>query len=319
MAKRPLLERLALDLKPSGRIPDCERDLSEAIAERGEIDQRIADCELRAENPATPDDDAKLALQQAHDWRFYARRLDRAIADVREAIAAKKADESYLERRKQFEAAKVARDGLLEDWARLGAILDSVASLFARTVENDRLLAQVNQHRPRGEEALQSAEVIARGALSDTHWPNSIGQPGAFLERLTAMEWPAFREPGFAWSQREADRRRLAEADEAARLARAAALAKEAAANTPEARQAKAEAEAARYRLKQLSPIRYRGAGRIPVRHRDGTAGIGAESAQLWMDEKQVAAAKEAGLIVEDVEAAGLKVEALPFLETLGR
>lgn len=298
---RPLLERLALAHKSTSRISDCKRDLAEAEAERSEIEQRIADCERRSEDPSTPDDEAQLAHRQAADWKFHAKRLDRAIADVRETIAAKLADESHVERRKTFEAAEASRDALVERWNALGPVWDGLITLLADTAANDALIAQINRQRPHGEPALRSAELEARGALNEERWPNSIGQGGEPFQRLTALEWPNLTKPGLAWSLREAERRTIAAQTNRDGAVIAAAAAAREAANTPEAARAKAEAD--RYAHYRVAQARYGGAGRIRVVHRDGIAGIGNEAANLWLDVGQVDAAKAAGLAVTEAES----------------
>ena len=319
MAKS-LLERLALDRRPTGRIADSKRDLAEAVSERAEIDGRIADAERRSEDPATPHDEAELAHRQVADLRFYAKRLDRAITDVRNAIAAKEADAGHHARLKEFDDAKAARDGLTERWQALAPVWGTLVDLFAETAANDTLLAQVNRYRPGGADPLRSAEIEGRGALNEAWWPNSIGQAGEPFQRLVAVDWPHLDRPGFAWSQREAERRAIAaQADSDGARSATVAAAREAA-STPEAIAAKAKAEAARFKRFLVSQGRYCGTMLKGIRHRDGVSGVDSEPVGLWMVPEQVRAAEKRGL---KLELAPLKEKTRQdggdFLPTLGR
>jgi hypothetical protein len=297
---RPLLERLTLDLKPKSRLADCRRDLAEAEQERGQVDERIADAERLSEDPATPHADAELAHRQVADLQFYAKRLDRAIADVRAAIVAREADDGHRARLKEFDEAKAARDALTERWRALAPVWGTIVELFADTAANDALLAQVNHYRPGSTDPLRSAEIEGRGALNSAYWPNSIGQAGEPFQRLVAMEFPHLDKPGFAWSQRAAERKFSAASLFSAEGERqAAAVAAREARNTPEALAARAAAEAEHVKRYLLSQVRYSGCMVTGVRHRGGVSGVDNEPVPLWLDERQVRAAEKLGLRVD--------------------
>ena len=295
---RSLLERLTLNLKSKSRLADCRRDLAEAEQERAGINGRIADAERISEDPATPDADAELAHRQVADLQFYARRLDRAIAEVRAAIAAREADDGHRARLKEFDEAKAARDALAERWRALAPVWGAMVKLFADTAANDSLLAQVNRYRPGSTAPLLSAEIEGRGALNEARWPNSIGQAGEPFQRLIAMEFPHLDKPGFAWSQRAAKFSAAALFSAEGERQAAAAAAREAR-NTPEALAAKAAAEAERVKRYLVSQIRYSGGMVTGVRHARGVSGVDNEPVALWMDERQVLAAEKLRLKVE--------------------
>ena len=295
---RPLLERLTLNLKPKSRLADCRRDLAEAEQERAGIDRRIADAERLSEDPATPHADAELAHRQVADLQFYAKRLDRAIADVRAAIADREADEGHRERLKEFDEAKAKRDALTQRWRALAPVWGDIVELLASTAANDALLTQVNGYRPGSTAPLLSAEIEGRGALNDAWWPNSIGQAGEPFQRLVAMEFPHLDKPGFAWSRRAA-KFSAASLFSAEGERQAAATAAREARNTPEALAAKAAAEAERVKRYLCRQVRYSGCMVTGVRHRDGVSGVDNEPVALWLDERQVRAAEKLGLKVE--------------------
>jgi len=292
MAK-PLLDRIAADLKPTGRIADCRRDLAEAEQERAEVSAKIVDAERRASDPSIADADARLSRQQADDWQFHARRLDRGILELRQALAEKEAAEQSAERLNEFADAASERDALVERWRELGAWWDAIAPLLHDTAENDRRLARVNNHRPAGEQRLASAEIVARGALNDSYWPNSIGMNGEPFTRLTVMRLPFFGKPGIMWP---------AAADSIARhLADqvGAGLAASALARAPQTIAAAKLREAQRFTRYEVLQACYRGHPVMNVKHRDGAAAVGNKPVMLWMDAGQASAAEKLGLVLK--------------------
>lgn len=301
MAK-PLLDRIAADLKPAARLADCRRDLAEAEQERADIDARIADAERRSESPSTGEEEARLAHQQAEDWRLYARRLDRGIGDLQHVIAEKEAAQRSEERLGEFTAAQAARDVLVERWRKLGPVFDELFALFADTVANDVLLEHVNRQRPEGSEPLRSAELVARRALNENYWPNSIGMNGEPFRRLTHLEWQFLDKPGRAWPPN--GRNGLEAATSAIANSLQRALATSAASKTPEAIEAQRRREAARWTRYEVSQERYRGYAITGIKHRDGAAAVSQHPVSLWMDERQVAAARKAGLRLEKAQTA---------------
>lgn len=292
MAKH-ILDRVAASLRPDARIADCIKTLADAEHELASVDARIAEAEGISTDPSVADADARKASQHADDLRLLKRRLTRGIVELRAAISAKEEARRSDERLAAYAEAKAARDALIERWQAAGEAYAQLIELIADTAANDQLLAKANRALPEGAEHLRSAEVEVRGA-SDDRWAS-----GDAFTRFTSLELMAFDRPGFAWSLREAELRKINESMRSNAVWHAAAMAKHAAENTPEALAAKAEAEAARYSRYLVKPKRYSGSGRIRVLHRDGVAGIGADPEHLWLDAEQVDAAKASGVAVE--------------------
>lgn len=283
MAK-PLAIRITAALKPSARIADIRSTLAEAEAECSRLTAGADDAAQRAEDPSLNDEDANFARRQAEDFAFAARRMARAVEQLKEAETAKLADESYLERRRVYEAAKTDNETLVERLRdRLPCLLEELAELAAAVHADDQRITAVNRDLPRDGQRLRSAEIVARGALNDTHWPNSIGENGEFFARLTKMQIPRFDGPEMLWPPREHD----------GRMAAGAAFTAPPATATPPA-QSKRLPD-----LYRLSQKRYCGSVITGVRHMRGICGVGNEPVTVRMIPSQVSAAKKLGLSVE--------------------
>ena len=298
MASKPILERIQAALSPRCRLTDCRTVLADAETELACLDARIAAAERNSTNPSVSNADARLAWEQAQDFRLHKGRLARGIEQLREVIAEKDAAQRSEERLQAYEAVKAEHDILEGEWRDLGPVFERLFDLFDRTIASDARIADINRHLPAGKPRLRSAELDGRGALNDCYFPDAAGLRGEQLTRFTERPW--MLRPDVAWS-----RDQLRAAVNATVNAFSAASARAQAARSPEVVAAKAEAEAARWTRYEVTQRRYNG-GRVRIDHRGGIAGIGnetgKEAARLWLDERQVEAAKAAGLLIEPVE-----------------
>lgn len=201
MAKS-LQERIQAALNPSSaRLADMRSTLAAAEQALSTLASARTQAEDLAQDLSRPVEQARQARDEAEEIAFEMRRLERAAGQLKDAIAAKEADESYQRRQDDYAAAKADRDELAELLReRVPALFAELVGLAAIIKASDQHLAAVNQNRPGDSDRLLSAEVVARRALNTDMWPTR--DP---LYRLTRLKLPHFDRPGELWPPADFD------------------------------------------------------------------------------------------------------------------
>lgn len=159
-----LEKRITKALHASSRLRDVETLISEVdeLIEQAEIAQQEADA--KSVDPALTTAEAREARNQAADFAHDVRRLGASLSALKDRRTAILEDSEYEERQQRFAAARAERDELIGVIrARYPVLALEIYQIAQRIQASDQELAEVNKRRPRGEDALVSAEMLARG------------------------------------------------------------------------------------------------------------------------------------------------------------
>lgn len=194
MAK-PLDERIAAALGASSRLTDVEALIAELTAEIAAVARRRDEQEARSVDPDVSAAEARQARDAALDIAHDHRRLTAFLGRLEDRKQTILADESYAERRRQYEAARDRRDALAE---RIRQVYPEIVRTLMALVEeidaSDAECQTANRDKPRHEPWLESAEALARECPETWVWPDGISP----VVRLRKMQLPFPSCGGFA-------------------------------------------------------------------------------------------------------------------------
>lgn len=192
MNKTTLNDRIASILTTPSSAATISETLAEAVAALDADRVRLAEAEAVAIDPLADGRAVAAAESSLSKIGLGIRRLEAAIAKLRERETEARTVEREASRADRYEAAEAERDAVAEairaEYPKALAIL---LPLGRRIVSSNAELNHVNRTRPDGKPMLARAETVARG-----HKPGSTGHPsiveGMTLPSLENAYWPVW-------------------------------------------------------------------------------------------------------------------------------
>lgn len=186
-----LENRITSALRDASRLTDVQSVIAEVEAETTRMQDMHASEVARSIDPSLTTPAAREARNNAADYEHDVRRLRAShelLSKRRQAILD---DESYAQRVQRYDAAVKERDDLaavIRD--RYPQIAMEILDIVIRIKASDATCSAVNQDRPRGRPALESAEALARGV------PSNFYSAGGPITKLEKARLPFLDQPG---------------------------------------------------------------------------------------------------------------------------
>jgi hypothetical protein len=179
----------------SSEVADLIVEAEAAAVAAGETAERARS---RALDPALSAPDVAAARREMDDAAFRRDRLQVAAKRLGERLREVRAQEENSRRQLAYDKARVERDELAAELARVYPPLAAqLADLMALVFANDREVEHINAHvLPRGAERLLVAELVARGLRGFVE--NSIQTP-RITEELRVPTFQFDRTEPYAW------------------------------------------------------------------------------------------------------------------------
>lgn len=168
----------------SGQIASLMEEVEQADRAAQDASTRASEAAL---DPATRPDAVARARKEMEDADFTRRRMEKATERLKQLHDQAVRRERSEANRKEFEAARVERDQLVEDLKEYPELLDKLTALILRVRDNDMRIERANSLCGGSGNWLHSAEFLACGSPSSWASDGTSDQPRLVHSRLVEL------------------------------------------------------------------------------------------------------------------------------------